>query len=430
MSLFSSESCLWWLAWRQVLSRRGRGISFMTIMSVFGITVGVAALVIVLSVMGGFERNLREKMFRGLPHIEIRSQQKILGFSLQKNPLSDFEAKGSNLLGLESFTESDVVLRSHKNLAPITLIGLEPNLGGGFWGFKEGMIAGSLKNLGFSKKNSSKVRPQIPGIILGERLVYQLNIDLGDEVQVLNPQVGAFDVLSGQAPTTVFQLVGVFLTDLTEYDSRYGVVSLESGRKFLADYDPSLDEQEYISGIAINLKDPLLVDQYVKQLNGLKEKGLLAETWKNVNSSLLSALKLEKLTMAFILLLIVLVASFSISGTMMMSVYYKRSQIALLRCLGLNRVQIRRLFFLKGFVIATLGVFLGLSLGLIICYLIPSLHTLVPNSLAHGGKLPVRYLPLEYGVICLSAWILSLFAVIYPATVAMRQPPGVGLRYL
>src|SRR5690606_35828 len=155
-----------------------------------------------------------------------------------------------------------------------------------------------------------------------------------------------------------------------------------------------------------------------------------ALTWQTVNKSLLFALKLEKFTMGAILLLIVLVATFSISGTMMMMVYHKRSQVALMRALGMERGDIARLFVAHGCTIGSIGVVLGMLVGLGVCSLLYYFQFIdLPQGVYYQKKLPVRFLPLEYFVISCCAWALSLLAAVYPALVAARQDPGTGLRF-
>jgi lipoprotein-releasing system permease protein len=196
----------------------------------------------------------------------------------------------------------------------------------------------------------------------------------------------------------------------------------------MADYDESLDEDEFVSGIAVNIAKPEEIDPIAERLS--KFSGLATLTWKKVNKSLLFALKLEKFTMGSILLLIVLVAAFSISGTMMMTVFHKRSQVALLRSLGMSQKDVLRLYLAHGFSIGAVGIFAGLLVGLGACAAIYFFQFIdLPAGVYYQRKLPVRFLPFEYCVIALSAWILSLLAATYPAIVASSQDPGTGLRY-
>lgn len=418
-----------WMAWRQISSAKGRSLSFMTKISIFGITIGVAALVIVLSVMGGFEEDLKKKMFRGLPHLEILNKEALLGFSLQNFSLNKAKKLFPTALGVEPFTQADVVLKNGKNLASVTLFGISPEHGGKLWGFYDSMIQGSIDSLRKSSKELESRLSQAPRIVLGESLAVQLNADVGDLIQILNPQANLGNAFEGREPLQSYLVSGVFLTDLPQFDSKYAVVNLTEGRKFIVDFDQSLEDEKYVSGIAINLKVPEDVDLYIKNISRFPDLAVL--TWKEVNKSLLVALKLEKFTMGAILLLIVLVAAFSISGTLTMTVYHKKSHIALLRSLGMSEKDISKLFLINGFIIGSVGVFIGLSLGLMICFAIYNFQFIdLPAGVYYQNKLPVKFLSWEYLAIAAAAWFMSLVAALYPAFMAAKQDPGKGLRCL
>src|SRR5690606_8989161 len=143
------------------------------------------------------------------------------------------------------------------------------------------------------------------------------------------------------------------------------------GRKFMADYDYGLDEERYVTGIAVNLNDPMAAEQRLEKLSKLPK--FEAVTWQKANKSLLFALKLEKFAMGSILMLIVVVAAFSISGTMMMTVFHKRTQVSLLRAIGMTRADIAKLYLSHGVAIGVVGVGLGALFGIAVCFLIHSL---------------------------------------------------------
>ena len=280
-----------------------------------------------------------------------------------------------------------------------------------------------------------------PGILLGIDLAAQLSADLGDTVSLLSPQANTRTALGGGTVSRTYVVSGIFETGLFNYDARWAVVRLAEGRKFLADYDETLDEENYVTGVAMNLPDPWLVDKVAKRIAASDGQGayvsepqfadLIPLTWQTTNKSLLFALKLEKFAMGSILLLIVVVAAFSISGTMMMTVFHKRGQVSLFRSLGMDRSAIARLFLVQGFTIGTVGIVLGLALGLGACALIDLLDAIeLPSQVYKLEHLPVRWLWVDYGIICGSAWVLSLIAATYPALTAARQHPGRGLRYL
>ncbi|MEZ4741231.1 MAG: FtsX-like permease family protein [Bdellovibrionota bacterium] len=423
-----------WMAWRSLISRKRKsGLSFMTTMSICGVALGVFALVVVLSVMGGFEQDLKSNMFRGLPHLEILANNAMAGFSLKEYPIEMFKRDFSDAVAIEPFTQADVVLRQKKHLASVKIFGVDPKAGGKLWGFSSSMVQGKLEDLDEKRPMlySDTPKNHYPSIVLGESLAIELGVDIGEAVHVLNPQVSIRQTFSASntSLSSTFIVSGIFRTDLPAYDAKYAVVSLEQGRKFMADYDEVLDEQEYVAGVALNISDPNKIDTFVQRVS--KYKSLQALSWKKVNKSLLFALKLEKFTMGAILLLIVLVAAFSISGTMMMTVFHRRSQIALMRSLGMTQRDVLKLFITHGFSIGSVGIILGLSLGLLVCGGIYAqlLDVTLSEGVYYQKKLPVRFLPVDYLVIVGCAWVLSVIAAAYPAYTASKQDPGVGLRY-
>lgn len=392
----------------------------MTYASILGVTIGVSALVITLSVMGGFENDLRQRMFKGLPHMEIYFKNPFVGISLDQYPIAKFKETYPEASYVEPFVKADVVLKNRNHLSSVVVFGLDKNSKGALWGFGAGMVMGSLDDL---HKASNT-----PRIILGEDLAFELGVDVGDSVVGLSPSASLSDALGGQELSKTFEVAGVFRTDLSKYDSKYAVMSIPNGRFFMADYDSSLDEENYVSGVAINFKQPQDVDLYKKKAESFEH--LNVTTWKDVNKSLLFALLLEKFTMSAVLFLIVLVAAFSISGTVMMTVYYKRHQISLFRALGMKFGDVLKMFISHGVVIGAVGVVLGLAVGLGGCLLIERVGSIpLPKGIYMLKSLPVKYLYKEYAIISVCAFLLTVIASIYPAYIAANREPGQGLRY-
>ncbi|NRA66479.1 MAG: ABC transporter permease [Pseudobacteriovorax sp.] len=422
-----------WVALRQLNANRSKqGLSFMTIISVAGVAVGVTILIVVLSVMGGFEQDLKTKMLNGQPHMEILASNEALGFSLLDVPVDSFQSKLPDSIGMAPYTQADVVAKHGKHLAAISLIGVDSREDNNMWGFARVLSDDDLATideehsplLSFDNDES-----KFPGILLGEGVAGQLGADIGDEVTVLSPQAASGAVIfSGGTISRTYVVSGLFSTRMFDYDSRWAVVRLDEGRKFMTDYDPSLDLEKFVTGIGISLNNPLDVSEAKRQL--ALGPNLAVKTWEDSNAALLFALLLEKYTMGAILMLIVLVAAFSISGTMMMTVFHKKTQVCLLRSLGMNQSDIARLFILQGFLIGVIGIIFGLLFGLGICFGIEQFRFIdVPSSLLSIRNLPVRYLPLEYSFICLFALILTIVGALYPAVIASRQNPSTGLRY-
>lgn len=424
------------MAWRNLVSRkRRRGPSFMTVVSIGGVSIGVAALIIVLSVMGGFEADIKDKLLRGEPHLEILGEKSGAGFSLKELPLEKFRELLTGASDMEPYVQAEVVVKQSRNMAPGMLYGVDPLKKDHLWGFGKAMLEGSFEEL--AKRHPLRdpdpnplVPPvEIPGILLGQDLAIQLGgVNMGEIITLISPQAGISTALAGATATRDFKVVGIFQTGLFNFDQKWAVVNLPDARKFMPEYDPSLDVDEYVTGIAVNVPEPFEVDEFAKKISGLP--GVQTLTWKKSNSSLLFALKLEKFAMGSVLALILIVAAFSISGTMMMTVFHKRTEVSLLRSLGMTRADIARLFMLHGFTIGSAGIVTGLIMGLAVCAALKNFQFLpLPAGVYYLKYLPVKFLPTEYGVICLMAWLFSLIAATYPAITAARQNPSSGLRH-
>ena len=431
----NSQSWIWWLAWRQFSARHQRsGLSFMTVVSVLGVAIGVGALVVVLSVMGGFEGDLVRKMLSGEPHIEFISSVNALGgVSLKEHSLLNYKEAFPKALAIEPFVSTDVVLKRRGFVTSATLIGVrKESEGTKVWAFDGKFSEGSFKSL------FATHRPRIPlqgnaienspGIARGDQLALQIGADVGDEIIVLSPQASSGNAMGGGTISKRYVVSGKISTGMINYDGKWAIVSLDQGRLFMPDYDASMETDEFVTGVGMNVPDPDNLEEYRREIKNWA--GVQMKTWKETNKSLLFALKLEKFTMGSILMLIVLVAAFSISGTMIMTVYHKHRQISIFRSLGMSQREVAKLFLAHGFTIGTVGVLIGLFFGVVACYLILSTQGLpLPKGLYYLKFLPVKFLPVEYGVICVSAWAFALIASTYPALVASRQNPSDGVRY-
>ena len=394
----------------------------MTTMSIAGVATGVMALVVVLSVMAGFEGDLRGKMLNGKPHVEIVGENATAGFSLVEHPLQKLAQAFPGAGEMQPFTETDVVLKRKTYISSATLFGVDPDKGASHWGFNGAFREGDMTGLKFRDVDGR------PGIALGDELAKHLNADLGDEIIVLSPQVGMSSILGGGTLSRTFVVSGIFSTGMFNYDTKWAVTNLEEGRRFMPDFDESLTRDQVVTGVGFTVADPMNVSHLRDRLSGWP--GLRMVTWQEANKSLLFALKLEKFAMGAILMLIVVVAAFSISGTMMMTVFHKRGQVSLLRAIGMSRRDVTRLYLTQGAVIGLTGVVIGLFLGVLVCAIVEwGRGVPLPADIYYLKILPVKFLPVEYMVIAMCAFLFSLLASVYPAWVAARQDPGSGLRY-
>ena len=428
---------IFWMAWRYLIARRkGSGLSFMTIVSILGIAIGVMVLIVVMSVMGGFGDDWHKKMLSGTPHLEITAKNSLLGFSLSKYPMEELSRLVPDTEIVQPYIQSDVILKHSKYIQPVVLFGVDPNQTEYPWSFGKKDVEQNHPDFSMLLKEHRPILSHddstYPGVILGEGLARNLNVSEGDEVTILNPQnvISSGVMVTDGVVSKKYVVVGLFFTGSADFDNKWAITSLDNARKFLLDYDTSLDTEQYVSGIAINVKDPFRVDALKKVLitPDKRYEELKTITWQETNSALLFALKLEKYTMGSILMLIVLVAAFSISCTLMMTVYHKRTQLSLLRAIGMSKEQVIKLFLSHGFVIASVGIFLGLVCGIGLCFLISSLKFIsLPQGLYYMKYLPVKFMPWSYVVICICSWFLSLVAAVYPAYIGANRNPVDGL---
>ena len=402
----------------------------MTWISIFGVAIGVTSLIVVLSVMGGFAGDLKRKLLTGTPHIEITAQNKHAGFSLKKYPLTSFKERLAEAEKVQSYIKSDVVLKNDNKLATAQLFGVNPKEESHLWAFDQFMIDGDVESVGRDHKTTLDINGEsFPGIILGSALAAKLGIDYGEKLTIVSPMTSVDILFSANTSfERHFVVAGIFNSNLFKYDQSWAVVSLDSARKFMVDYDPYLDEQEFVTGVAARITDVFQVDKFARSIT---EPKLKVRTWKDLNKSYLVALKLEKYSMSLVLGLIVLVAAFSISGTMAMTVFFRRGQIALMRSLGMTECNVLKLYLFQGLFIGFLGMIMGLIFGLLICFGIYYTDFIsLPEGVYYLKKLPVKFLPYDYFFICFGALVLTLVAALFPSYLAAKQNASKGLRFL
>ena len=262
----------------------------------------------------------------------------------------------------------------------------------------------------------------LPGLVIGPELAKSLQVELGDEVNVVTPKgdVGPMGPIPRSRP---FRVVGVFRSGMYEYDANYAYTHIEDARDFLG------VGVQGASGVELKTRD---VEQAVEVAQGLQARlGDRVEVldWVEMNHSLFYALKLEKIAMFVVLTFIILVASFSIVAMLIMIVIEKGAEIAVLKSIGANNGEVMRTFVFQGTVIGALGAALGLVLGLLICYLLETVGFPLNSEVYYISTLPVDVDGWEVFLVVVCAVVISMLATIYPSFQAARLNPVEGLRY-
>jgi lipoprotein-releasing system permease protein len=261
----------------------------------------------------------------------------------------------------------------------------------------------------------------LPGVLVGAELVNQIHLYEGQEVKIISP-LGQ-NTIAGQTPyIKSYRVAGMFYTGMYEYDLKRIYVELGTLQDFL-------DLPDEVTGIEIRVRDPEDTEPIIAELRRVLGSGFTVQDWKELNRSLFSALKLEKIAMFLVLAIIILVASFSIIGNLIMVVVEKAREIAVLKTLGASDVGVTRIFIVQGLFIGMVGTVIGVSLGLVACLLSDRYGVGIPPDVYYIDRLPIHVEPLAVGLVAAAGLVISVAATIYPARIAARLRPVQGLRY-
>lgn len=401
--------------------RRTRTISFNTFISITGITLGVAALIGTLGIMTGFKEDMQAKILGTTSHVVVqeRGSQSMVGYS-------DLVTQVKGIPGVIAATPyifKQVLLTSKSGVQGIILRGIDPDTEPDVTDVAENVKFGELKDLAnppATKKEDGSLATPKPGIILGKELALRLGLFVGNSVNVVSP-VGPISALGMTPKIRPFQVVGIFESGMYEYDSSLAYISLQEAQKFF-----SLGNT--VTGIQVKVEHVFTANETAARINGALGLGYSARDWMELNRNLFSALKLEKTMMFLLLVLITLVASFNIVGTLTMIVNEKQREIAILKTMGATPKAIMRIFMLNGLVIGLTGTAIGIPLGYTFLFLIENYWTF-DQTVYYISHIPVHVQGLDVLLVACSAIFISFAATVYPSWQAAKLAPVSALRY-
>jgi lipoprotein-releasing system permease protein len=406
--------------------RTQKFISLNTWISVGGVALGVMALIVVIAVMSGFGRDLRDKILGTNSHVVVTN--------ISRTGMDDYEAiikKISQTEGVNAaapFILNHVMLTYGSKSTGIVVRGVDPEREAGVSDLEKNLVQGSLKMLEELETITGKQRRD--GIILGKELAHRLGLHSDDSVSMISPASRVTPM--GLIPKIkLFRVVGLFESGMFEYDSNLAFISMHAAQKFFS-------MKGKVSGIEIQVEDIEKADQVAKTIQNSLGFPYYARDWMRMNKNLFSALRLEKIVMFIILILIILVAAFNIVSTLFMVVMEKSKEIAILKSMGASRSSIMKIFSFQGLIIGITGTAIGCVGGFTI---VPNLNEIVgfietifgitafPRDVYYLDKLPSKIEYFDSFLIVVFSIVICFLASLYPAWRASRMDPVEGLRY-
>lgn len=402
------------VARRYLFSHRKQAFIYViSLMSIIGVALGVAALVVVLGVYNGLTTDMRDKILGANAHGIVLSY---IPDAFGKNPgLRDEILRTPGVTGATPFIYTEVMLSSGDGVKGLMLRGVDPRTAPGVLSMLKAIKKGSINGL--------ETGDGTPGIIIGEELAKHIGLGMGSRVNLLSPS-GEKTTAGFQPRIRPFEVAGIFKTGMYEYDSSLAFVTLDAARELLG-LDPG-----FLSGIEITVNDVYRADEITKELTDNIGNPFYARSWMDMNANLFAALKLEKIGMFILLIMVVLIGSFSIVATLVMLVMEKTRDIAVMMSMGATRKMIRRIFMYQGTIIGFVGTMLGYALGLTVGYLLKRYQFIkLPENVYTLDHLPIIITVPDVLIIGGAAMLLCFLSTLYPARQASRLKPADALRY-
>lgn len=438
-----------------------RRLTIFTTISTFGLFLGSGALVIVLSVMSGFETDLKQKILGTHAHVVV---------TMNDEPFTNYRQAAARTAALPDvaavtpFISNEVMIASASNLSGVVLKGIDPptvgrvtdlvrNLGVGGLDYLEhpeklrglggppllkpeedepepsprpgaphfrSAPQGSLHGAEAKAGDSPEPRRVLPGVIVGQELAKNLRLYLGDDVNIVSP-LGGIGPQGAMPKSKPFRVAGIFFSGMFEYDTKYIYVAIPAAQRFLGLGDE-------VTGLELKVKDPDRSGPVAEAIKGALGPTFEVQDWKELNRSLFSALKLEKIAMFVVLCFIILVAAFSIIATGIMLVMEKGREVAILKSMGATDRGILTVFLILGLYMGTLGTLSGIAVGIVACLALGRWGLQLDPEVYYITQLPVKMNPYEIASVFAAALLITLLATLYPAWIAARLRPVVALR--
>ena len=393
-------------------------MSFHSGMAILGISIGITVLILVTSVMNGFQRELKERVLETIPHASILGDIKLTEFSVLEKTL--YENK--KVQGAAPYIETQGLLSSRAYLKGVYFYGVLPEYEKKVSIVHDHILTGSFNSLAEEGYN----------LVIGDILAYQLGLNVGDYVNVLVPDTGLG--LAGIFPRTKkFKVTGIFSIGAPEVDQSFAYMSIRNASKLLR-------TNEFINGIRIKYEDLFTSSYQVREdasrLREINKKTVTTTTWQQNYGTLYQAVENERFLVAFMLFMLVILSAYNLMSMLVMTVNEKKAQIAILMTMGATSNVVRNTFLSFGSLVGLLGIFIGSITGLILSINFGSIIGFIENlfNVQFLQVYFINYFPIDIRfewvtTICLVSFVCCLLFTIYPSKLASKVDPVEVLKY-
>lgn len=397
--------------------RRNGFISFISLSSMIGIALGAMALITVLSIMNGFQQELRDRILGMTAHMTLTERDERL---YDWSTLYQEVKQNKEVLGAAPNIMEQGMLTSGDQVKGVAVRGILPEFEGQVADIDSKMIYGQLADL----------QPKDYSIILGSELAGSLGVSVGDKVTLIAPQ-GSFSPVGIVPRIKRFTVVGLFKAGMHEYDSGLAIIHIQDAQKVFK-------YQDAVGALQLKIRDMFDVYSVRQELAQQIQQVFYVRDWTQQHANFFKAIEMEKRMMFIVLALIIMVAAFNIVSTMVMVVTDKQSDIAVLRTLGATPASIQTMFIIQGLVIGLSGAFFGLlggvALAMNIDVIIPFIENLLgfkffPADVYYISEVPSKLVWSDVWYVTGLAFLLTLVATLYPARKASKIHPAEALRY-
>ncbi|MGB8656484.1 MAG: lipoprotein-releasing ABC transporter permease subunit [Candidatus Zixiibacteriota bacterium] len=393
--------------------RKTKFVSVITLISVGGVLIGVTALDFILSMMNGFEREVRSRIIGTTAHISV--------YSAYSEGIDNYQDLLPQVKEIKHVV--DVAPYIYYKAAIATKTGSDGIVVRGIEAEKETLVTDLRRNLKIGDLRLEPEGDEPPGILLGATLADRLGAKLGDPVVLFSLKEGSLTSGWTAPKASKLKVKGIFETGMYEYDASLAYISLSTAQKLF-----NLGSR--ITGLQIKLDNLYQAGKVSKELEGKLGPHYYALDWMHMHKNLFSWMTLEKYAMFIVLSLIVAVAAFNIISTLIMVVIEKRKDIGILKSMGCTNPSIMKIFMFEGLVVGGIGIVLGSAFGYILCWIQKTFNLVsLPPEIYFINSLPVEMRPVDFIMVASAAMVLTFLATVYPARRASQLSPVEAIRY-